>query len=203
MCMGVTHRTINTMVSFPIAGALLVQAHWHPLQAIVFLGGYTFATFLMNPDLDLDSLGYQSWGVLRFIWWPYQKALAHRCFLSHFPVVGTVCRIIYLMWVPILILLILGGTVQDRVRTDLFNAWPIIGSFVLLWILGMIISDTIHAILDVVSTDFKHGLHRVMSGGHHHHPQHGFFAHHDQDGPRHYNESYSRSNSHNHRRSRR
>lgn len=109
MCMGVTHRTINTMVSFPIAGALLVQAHWHPLQAIIFLGGYTFATFLMNPDLDLDSLGYQSWGVLRFIWWPYQKALAHRCFLSHFPVVGTVCRIIYLMWVPILILLILGG----------------------------------------------------------------------------------------------
>ena len=200
MCMGVTHRTINTLASFPITGALLIQAHWLPLEAIVFFGGYTFATFLMNPDLDLNSLGYESWGILRFIWWPYQKALAHRCFLSHFPVVGTICRIIYLMWVPILLLLILGSTVQNTVRNDIFSAWPIVGSFVILWILGMIISDTIHAVLDVASTDFKHGIHHVLSGGHHHHPHHGFFAHHDQHNPREYARSNSNYVSHRRRR---
>ena len=180
MCMGVTHRTINTIVSLPTAGSLLLEAHWFPLQAITFLGGYTFATFFMNPDLDLDSIGYQSWGLLRFIWWPYQKALAHRCFLSHFPVVGTLCRIIYLMWLPIAILLILGSAAQNTVRNDLFTAWPIIGSFVFLWIIGMVISDTIHAMLDVLSTDFKHAIHHVITG--HHHPHHGFFAHHNQEG---------------------
>lgn len=195
MCMGITHRTINTLVSVPTAGALLVQAHWLPLQVITFLGGYTFATFLVNPDLDLDSIGYESWGLLRFIWWPYQKALAHRCFLSHFPVISTIFRIIYLFWLPVLIIFLLGSAVQNTVRNDIFAAWPIIGSFVILWAIGMTISDTIHAILDVVSTDFKHGIHRVLSGGHHHHPHHGFFAHHNQEGPyrsRHNSREYSR-----------
>lgn len=194
--MGVTHRTINTLVSIPFTGALLVEAHWSPIEAVTFWCGYTFATFLVNPDLDLDSIGYRSWGVLRFYWWPYQRALAHRCFLSHFPVVGTLCRIIYLLWLPILVIFLLGSTTRNKVSSDIFAYWPVYGVFLLLWVLGMIISDAIHAILDVSSTDFKHVTHNFLSGGHHHHPHHGFFAHHNQEPP-YYRE---RSRSHKHRR---
>jgi uncharacterized metal-binding protein len=155
MPMGRTHRAINTYLCVPLTGGAIYFAHWSPLQAIAFGAGYCFATFFMNPDLDLDSVGYQSWGPLRIIWWPYQKALAHRSYFSHFPVISTLLRIVYLMWFPVLLLLLLGGSVQAVARDAIFDWWPIVGIYVLIFILGMIVSDSIHTILDTVSTDLK------------------------------------------------
>jgi uncharacterized metal-binding protein len=155
MPMGRTHRAINTYVCVPLTGGSMLFAHWTPLQAVSFAAGYCFATFFMNPDLDLDSVGYKSWGPLRIIWWPYQKALAHRSHLSHFPVISTLLRIIYLMWFPLLILLLLGGSAQMVARETIFDWWPILGVYLLIFIIGMIISDSIHTILDTVSTDLK------------------------------------------------
>ncbi len=155
MPMGHTHRAINTYVCVPLSIGAVAFAHWTPLQAGVFAVGYCFATFFMNPDLDLDSIGYQSWGPLRIIWWPYQKALSHRSFISHFPVISTLLRIIYLLWFPVLLIFLLGSSVQSLVRETIFDWWPIVGLHLLIFILGMIISDSIHAILDVSSTELK------------------------------------------------
>ena len=180
MPMGATHRRINTAVSIPLAATTLVMG-WQPLHTGVLLIGYTFATFFMNPDLDINSVGYQSWGWLRFIWWPYQKVLGHRCWVSHFPVVSTILRIIYLLWFPILLLFLLSATARAAVVHNDLPAWLLtVAPFLLIFTMGMILSDSLHAILDVGSTDLKRFLHGTWHG----HSHENFFSHHNQPLPR-------------------
>ncbi len=56
-----------------------------------FLGGYW-----LSPDLDIKSAPFLRWGILRFIWLPYQRFIPHRSPLSHAPVLGSVIRLLYL-----------------------------------------------------------------------------------------------------------
>ena len=58
-----------------------------------FLGGLIF-----GPDLDIRSIHYKRWGVLRFFWLPYQKVIPHRSWLSHGLIVGTLVRLCYLFF---------------------------------------------------------------------------------------------------------
>ena len=68
------------------------------IVAIAFLVG----GFMLGPDLDIRSIQYKRWGLLRWIWLPYQKALKHRSTLSHGPIIGTAVRVIYMgVWVGI------------------------------------------------------------------------------------------------------
>lgn len=179
MPMGMTHRTINTAASVPItAGTLLIG--WTPPQALALFAGYSFATFFVNPDLDIESMGYNSWGWLRFIWWPYQKILGHRCWISHFPVISTLLRIVYLLWFPIVLLLLLGTTAQAVARDFIFDWWPILGAYLVIFVLGMILSDTLHAILDTVSTELK----QFLGGSRRGRSVINFFQHHNEAPPR-------------------
>ncbi len=179
MPLGRTHRAINTTLCLPISVGTIGVAHWSPVEALVFGTGFCFATYFMNPDLDLYSLGYKSWGPLRFLWWPYQKSLSHRCYISHFPVISTILRVIYLMWLPVLIIWLLGAGVQATVRTEFFQWAPLLGLYFVAFILGMIMSDSIHTISDVISTDLK----RMFSK----HPgRHQHFWEHNSRGHSHY-----------------
>ncbi len=56
-----------------------------------FIGGW-----YLSPDLDLKSLPWKRWGLLKFIWIPYQKFIPHRSPLSHAPVLGSAIRLLYL-----------------------------------------------------------------------------------------------------------
>jgi uncharacterized metal-binding protein len=57
-----------------------------------YVGGLMF-----SPDLDLVSRPYKRWGLLRFIWLPYQRLIPrHRHWLSHGPVIGSIVRLLYL-----------------------------------------------------------------------------------------------------------
>ncbi len=67
-------------------------------------GGFFFAGLMFGPDLDIYSIQFKRWGILRVIWLPYQKLLRHRSWLSHGLIIGTVIRILYL-----LLWLFLGG----------------------------------------------------------------------------------------------
>jgi uncharacterized metal-binding protein len=51
---------------------------------------------MFGPDLDIYSVQYKRWGLLRWLWRPYQKWICHRSWLSHGFLVGTGVRIIYL-----------------------------------------------------------------------------------------------------------
>ncbi len=60
----------------------------------------------LSPDLDLGegSRAYRWWGPLRVIWWPYMALVPHRSALSHWPVLGSAGRLLYL-GAPVLVAL--------------------------------------------------------------------------------------------------
>jgi uncharacterized metal-binding protein len=59
--------------------------------------GFFFSGLMFGPDLDLYSVQFKRWGILRYLWLPYQKLLHHRSFFSHGFIIGTVVRVIYLL----------------------------------------------------------------------------------------------------------
>lgn len=70
---------------------------------LLVAGGFLLGGLMFGPDLDIYSRQYQRWGVLRWIWLPYQKSLRHRSLLSHGPLLGTTIRLVYFaVWLALL-----------------------------------------------------------------------------------------------------
>jgi uncharacterized metal-binding protein len=77
--------------------------------ALWVCGAFIFSGLMFGPDLDLHSIQYKRWGILRGIWHPYQRWLRHRSILSHGPIVGTIFRVIYLgVWLGGIGIFLLG-----------------------------------------------------------------------------------------------
>ncbi|MER3491955.1 MAG: metal-binding protein [Mastigocladus sp. ERB_26_2] len=108
---GQTHDRITLWALPFVAGATFVQTKSGNLTLLV-ASGFMFGGLMFGPDLDIYSRQYQRWGLLRWIWIPYQKSLRHRSFLSHGPIIGTTLRVIYLSGV-VGILVILGTVVAQ------------------------------------------------------------------------------------------
>lgn len=71
--------------------------------ATLAIVGVLVSGFFLSPDLDILSKPYQRWGWLRWLWWPYQRLIPHRSWLSHGPIIGTVLRVAYLVgWLSLL-----------------------------------------------------------------------------------------------------
>lgn len=87
------------------AAAVSVPAYWQLAPAptgdvtggAILAVGTLFSGLMLSPDLDLDSSIYRRWGPLRFLWWPYQKAIPHRSKLSHSFLLGPLLRLAYLL----------------------------------------------------------------------------------------------------------
>ncbi len=99
---GRTHDRI-TLLSLPplvmVAYLVTRQQDW----LLWFSGAYLFSGLMFGPDLDIYSLQYKRWGMIRWIWLPYQSCLKHRSFFSHGLIVGTVIRVIYLFTIVVII----------------------------------------------------------------------------------------------------
>lgn len=105
MSSGRVHNTFTGLV----AAGLVATAPWWAYKTgatgLWMIPG-AMAAILVNPDLDVDR-GNQSHSLVedfagrpfalfwRIYWWPYAKALPHRHFLSHGPVVSTAIRVGY------------------------------------------------------------------------------------------------------------
>ncbi|MEA5620685.1 metal-binding protein [Cronbergia sp. UHCC 0137] len=112
---GKTHDRI-TLWSLPfVTGMTFVWTRSGNLTLLV-AGGFMFGGLMFGPDLDIYSVQFQRWGVVRWIWLPYQKSLRHRSFLSHGPIIGTMLRVVYL-----LVLLLVVGVLLLVVGTKLGN----------------------------------------------------------------------------------
>ncbi len=110
---GRTHDRI-TYLSLPplafIAYILTGRGEW----LLWFSGAYLFSGLMFGPDLDIYSLQYKRWGIIRWIWLPYQSCLRHRSFFSHGLIVGTVIRVIYFFSI-ILIIAIFGVAIAQLI----------------------------------------------------------------------------------------
>lgn len=94
MPLGRTHDRI-TLWTLPIIAGLTL---WYTRSAnltLIVAGGFMFGGLMFGPDLDIYSIQYKRWGLLRWIWLPYQRSLRHRSILSHGPLIGTTVRILY------------------------------------------------------------------------------------------------------------
>lgn len=123
------------------------------LVGIAHLGG----SWLLSPDLDLDSAIDDRWGPLRFIWVPYMRVIPHRSPLSHSGISGAL-RLGYLWGVLMLLLVLFGGVgaafgLAVPAYHQQFNAW-LLGQAqdktlpLALLIVGVIVSDLIHVVTD-------------------------------------------------------
>ena len=69
------------------------------IVAIAFL----FSGLMFGPDLDIYSIQFKRWGILRYLWLPYQKLFRHRSGFSHGLVIGTAIRLFYLLSIVLII----------------------------------------------------------------------------------------------------
>jgi uncharacterized metal-binding protein len=132
MPQGKVHTAINITVALAVTlVALAVQQLNKPL--IFILIGFIFGTLFINPDLDIaKSNASKRWGVLRFVWYPYQYMFKHRG-LSHNIIIGPLSRIIYLI-VPFLVF---GNRIPLHISYN-----------ILALAFGVFVSDTLHILLD-------------------------------------------------------
>lgn len=97
---GKTHDKIS--IGFlPILLVILYFIEINMIGMIIISISFLFASFMFNGDLDLYSLPYKRWGPLKFIWKPYQN-IPHRSILSHGLIIGTIIRLVYLLFIPFL-----------------------------------------------------------------------------------------------------
>jgi uncharacterized metal-binding protein len=98
---GRTHDRV-TLWSLPLIAGGTLYATARADLAFWVSGGFLFSGLIFGPDLDLYSFHYKRWGMLRWMWQPYQKAIKHRSIWSHGPLIGTIGRILYLgLWLSL------------------------------------------------------------------------------------------------------
>lgn len=127
---------------------------------LVYTGAITFAPemaseisyafivcgLMASPDLDIESSIYMRWGWFKWYWYPYQKIIHHRSWVSHSGPVSALIRLFYL--IPLLIPLYIYAP-QLLVPITI----------------AMIISDSLHTVMDVISTALIRLKNRVYSVG--------------------------------------
>jgi uncharacterized metal-binding protein len=101
---GRTHDRI-TFLSLPWIGGFSFLLTRQGDLTLIVTGTFLFSGLMFGPDLDIYSVQYKRWGILRWIWLPYQSFIPHRSRLSHGLIIGTTLRLLYLLIVIVLIAL--------------------------------------------------------------------------------------------------
>lgn len=166
-------------------GSVAMYASGYPNLGTAFLWGAIgiFRTLFINPDLDVDG-GNISHYILRSIFpplekiwgvWrrPYSGAMMHRSFLSHGVFVSTAIRFAYSLMPPCVIFIAndksrnLGdfGYIFPASFVCVFTTWVPLFAYVVVakmplvnllsFFLGAVASDTLHYIMDIISTFMK------------------------------------------------
>jgi uncharacterized metal-binding protein len=163
-----THDSITILTAVGGAAAYWQYAPQPDLvHATIFTGTYLFAGFACAGDLDIDSAQYRRWGPLRFLWFPYQKIVPHRSWISHGMIAGGLIRALYLALVFLSLAamaLVVYGQIQgaeaaqemaqtqfDSLKTFVAD-YPTHIGFALA---GFILAGTVHTLTDAISTWFK------------------------------------------------
>jgi len=118
---------------------------------------------LVHPDWDYAEIRgvVADLGPIKYLVKPYGLTIPHRSILSHGPIIGTAGRLAYI-FVP-LWLLAQVCQAMGYCSTNWVSRLVVVGSF---WwvVLGLAIVDTLHTVMDAVTTGFKKFLHQLLKG---------------------------------------
>jgi uncharacterized metal-binding protein len=92
---GQTHDRI-TLVSLPLVVSSSLLLTHNAEYTLITAGTFLFSGMMFGPDLDIYSVQYKRWGLMRRLWLPYRKLFSHRSIFSHGFIIGTLIRVIYL-----------------------------------------------------------------------------------------------------------
>jgi uncharacterized metal-binding protein len=138
-----THRVFNYL-AFLVISVLLFKLQVVITDMGLFLAlaiGFYIGTDFITPDLDIESTAIKRWGRLKIIWLPYKWLFKHGQ-SSHNILYGAIVRVMYFS------IIILG------VYYLLFRSLPpetmISSVYVFIFLVGIIIANALHIILDVL-----------------------------------------------------
>ena len=114
---GKVHTTITTttaVISAPVITVAWLNLFWMPWEIFWVIPGILLGIFI-TPDLDIDSTTVSHryvnnlFGAIAFNWWyylwhSYSISFKHRSAMSHAPIIGTLIRLTFLMFPPIILL---------------------------------------------------------------------------------------------------
>lgn len=152
---GRTHDRI-TWLTFPLIGisAYLISQKWLITGIISF--SYLFSGLMFGPDLDIYSIQYKRWGILRWIWNPYQKYISHRSFLSHGLMIGTLIRVCYFMVVVLIFLIPIGLLISFN--QNLIINWQSLAKNGLKFITTQYLQETITLLIGLELGAMSHSI---------------------------------------------
>ena len=155
MASGRTHD-MAAVVTAVSGGIVDMALHHDPARAAALALGGLFGLYI-TPDLDLSASVRSearhlpvAWLRLPFLllWYPY-SLIAHRSFLSHLPLVGTLGRVLYLygmvwLWLALAewALSLPAGTLTAPWR--MLSRAPAARA----WVTGLALVDLVHWLLD-------------------------------------------------------
>jgi uncharacterized metal-binding protein len=115
----------------------------------------------VHPDWDYAEIRgvVAELGPFKYLVRPYGLAIPHRCMLSHGPIIGTAGRLVYIflpLWLLNQVCKAAGycstNWIGNLVTTEFF--WWVV--------LGLALVDTLHAVMDAVTTGFKRFFHQLL-----------------------------------------
>jgi uncharacterized metal-binding protein len=155
---GRTHARITGALVLPSAAVAGVLGGFEPA---LFAALGCASGWFVEPDLDVDGLTRSEWRIVERLhivgmlwvtfWYPYARALPHRSKFSHWPVLGTLLRCLYLAGGVWLLERIVSGIQLDW-QALLFDErahW---------WFIGLCVADAAHYVADQVSSARKRRL---------------------------------------------
>jgi uncharacterized metal-binding protein len=136
--------------------AIVVGSHSLEL-GIVAASAHLLGGLYLSPDLDLKSIPFKRWGVLRVLWLPYQKLIpCHRHWLSHGVIVGSVVRLLYLAALLLPMWFIFPGLQQVK--------WMITWEKAIAFWVGVELSALNHLLLDGLILPLPKSVKRSLKG---------------------------------------
>ena len=136
-----SHDRINGLI---LSGIVAGLAYYHVSgwYVLAFAVAYLIGTYLVTPDLDLDSRIYKRWGWLKIFWCPYKEVFKHRqC--SHHLIFGPLSLVIYIT------VLIFIPVYYFKVEI------PITFEYILIATAGLVLAIEIHIMTDAMSNILK------------------------------------------------
>ncbi|MGK7937692.1 MAG: metal-binding protein [Xenococcaceae cyanobacterium] len=108
---GKNHDRITLWTLPWIVGGALILTRDGELTLIV-ASAFLFSGLMFGPDLDIYSIQFKRWGILRYFWLPYQKIFRHRSGFSHGLIIGTAIRVVYFLSILIILSIFLVAIAQ-------------------------------------------------------------------------------------------